>query len=1242
MKSFRALFVVGTLAVVLCALGVAPALANSSHVFSTAFGEAGSGDGQLELRTGEGSSGVAVNSGTHDVYVADTGNHRVDEFSPSGAFVRAWGWGVADGTTEALQVCTSGCHAGLPGAGAGQLSEPTSIAVDNSSGPSQGDVYVSDGASVAKFSASGAYISTNRGIAVTFPVAGPFAGGLAGIAVDASGNLWVYGDVQEPGRGGIVFEFAQDGSFITDWQAGAVPVDIGIAIDSAGNLDMTGIFNFLDRYTSSGAVIGTVNGRQTETGVAVDAGDNLFLDEAGERIKRYAPSCDPAKGSCTPVESFGAGGELNGATRLAVDASNDTVYVSNVGNDQIAVFGRTPDTITGPPANRTATTATLSGTVQPDNTAVSDCHFEYVADSEYHAEESNPYATGGTVPCDVLPAGSAAVAVHAETTGLAPGMAYHFRLQATNVYGTSFGGDETVPGTPPAVLSTSAANVTSASAELRATINPDGGDTTYHFEYGTTTAYGASIPAPDADIGSGVGIRSVSRGIQGLHAGTVYHYRVVAHNPLGTIVGPDSTLTTPAPSGATGVDTCSNAAIRAVQHATTLPDCRAYEQVAPPNRGGAPIFGGNEAEWQAAADGSAIAYTSSGGFADEVTGGALAFTYIGSRTPGGWSTHALLPPQAPDFILPFPHMLDFSQDLSRGILADGTGGGGGEFGQDDPPIVPGEPPHNANLFLRDNSTNSYQLIDLTPPGATPAGAALMQASSDLSHVAFTETATLTPNAPAAEGHYLLYDWSGGVVHLLGVFPNGTPIPVDTRATVPTAGFDSHAVSADGSRIYFETDGSDRNLYLRQGDTSTVQVDASHGPGPGGGGRFAVASSDGSQAYFSDDAARGLTSDTVAGSGLNLYRYDANSEGLVDITPAAHAEVVGVLGASQDGSYVYYVANGVLAPGASSGNCVIGAGSPSETCNLYVSHGGATTFIGALNGADYNDWTAFSGSNHEDTAVVSPDGRYLAFESLNSLTGYENVMANGGVCKSDVFGADRRCREVFLYDAAAGPAGSLDCASCNPNGGAPAGSSLLAVPPDAGALINQIAGYMPRYLSDSGRLFFNSRDALVPQDVNGQWDVYEYEPARAGSCGQGQGCISLISSGASPSASLFIDASVTGDDVFFRTSDQLVAQDGDQSTDLYDAKVGGGLTAQNETAPVACGGEACRPPAAGQPADQITGSSGLTGAGNLAPSAPLSSHGKPVKKKHPVKKKRHPKKRRRARGRRATHNRGGAK
>jgi hypothetical protein len=269
--------------------------------------------------------------------------------------------------------------------------------------------------------------------------------------------------------------------------------------------------------------------------------------------------------------------------------------------------------------------------------------------------------------------------------------------------------------------------------------------------------------------------------------------------------------------------------------------------------------------------------------------------------------------------------------------------------------------------------------------------------------------------------------------------------------------------------------------------------------------------------------------------------------------------------------------------------------------LYVYHDGATTFIAALNGEDLGDWHQQpEGSNY--TATVSPDGRYIAFQSLNSLTGYDNLAANGVQCGAVEGGTPQpRCAEVYLYDADAGPSGELSCASCNPSGGAPVGPSLLAIPPHE-AVGDQLANYMLRYLSDSGRVFFNSLDALVPQDTNGQWDVYEYEPGGIGSCQQGQGCVSLISSGKSPNASVFRDASLTGEDVFFTTSEPLVAQDDDQSSDLYDARSEGGIASQNETPASGCVGEACKPPVVGQPGEQPPASSGLSGTGNLTPSS----------------------------------------
>ena len=152
----------GALSALLLALGVlalaaGTASANSAHAPSgvtlgSGFGE---GAGQLELaapvRAPEeaawwriAGSGVAVDNATHDVYVADTGNHRVDEFESNGTFIRAFGANVGG---PGIDTCTliPGCKAGATGSASGDLEAPKFVAVDNSPGPSHGDVYVGDG-----------------------------------------------------------------------------------------------------------------------------------------------------------------------------------------------------------------------------------------------------------------------------------------------------------------------------------------------------------------------------------------------------------------------------------------------------------------------------------------------------------------------------------------------------------------------------------------------------------------------------------------------------------------------------------------------------------------------------------------------------------------------------------------------------------------------------------------------------------------------------------------------------------------------------------------------------------------------------------------------------------------------------------------------------------------------------------------------------------------------------------------
>jgi hypothetical protein len=248
-------------------------------------------------------------------------------------------------------------------------------------------------------------------------------------------------------------------------------------------------------------------------------------------------------------------------------------------------------------------------------------------------------------------------------------------------------------------------------------------------------------------------------------------------------------------------------------------------------------------------------------------------------------------------------------------------------------------------------------------------------------------------------------------------------------------------------------------------------------------------------------------------------------------------------------------------------------------------------------------------------------------SDRELTGYDNLDAVSG--KPD--------EEVFLYD---GESGRLVCASCNPSGARPAGEEAAQASPRHGGFVVQEAWeassswlaaevpawtvyrlkdavYQSRYLSDSGRLFFNAVDPLVPQAVNGNWDVYEYEPPGVGSCSAGSvtfsprssGCIGLVSGGGSPRESAFLDASENGNDVFFLTTAKLVGGDTDESPDVYDAHV---CTAAEPCFPAevvsspACDTEAsCRPAPTPQP--EVFGapaSASFSGPGNFPPTPPV--------------------------------------
>jgi hypothetical protein len=94
---------------------------------------------------------------------------------------------------------------------------------------------------------------------------------------------------------------------------------------------------------------------------------------------------------------------------------------------------------------------------------------------------------------------------------------------------------------PPEVTTNPAANVASFSATLNSLVLPRGLTTTAYFQYGPTTTYGFTTPM---QTHTGNAFQPISANIAGLSAGTIYHFRIVAHNNNGTNYGSDMTFTT--------------------------------------------------------------------------------------------------------------------------------------------------------------------------------------------------------------------------------------------------------------------------------------------------------------------------------------------------------------------------------------------------------------------------------------------------------------------------------------------------------------------------------------------------------------------------------------------------------------------------------------------------------------------------------------------------------------------------
>jgi hypothetical protein len=706
---------------------------------------------------------------------------------------------------------------------------------------------------------------------------------------------------------------------------------------------------------------------------------------------------------------------------------------------------------------------------------------------------------------------------------------------------------------------------------------------------------------------------------------------------------------------------------------SALPDGRQWELVTPINKHGsgikAPPPEGGVVE--ASESGSALSYISSAPLGEAAEGNRSleVVQNLAERSGGSWHSRDLSTRNATLGEFELGHTTEyemFAGNLSTALVEP----------RGDTPLPPlaENADQEQTLYLRDDAGAAYTAL-VTPANTLP-GSVFGQpgnklefrgASPQLEQVVFSSPEALTDEVATNDERRNLYEWDAGRLALVSVLPSGHP------ASEPGGALESeeselgwenevvrNAISSDGTRVIWQTTQSGGHLYLRDMTSKeTVQLDTPEAglpeqtetPKP----EFQGANEEGTRVFFTD--VQRLT----AGSHAEANAPDLYAAELVPGTHLAYkitdltedtneeepAKVKGlVLGYSSSGSYIYYVADGMLTPGAGQTRCQ----SEEAQCSLFMDHYDSTTghwttsLIATLSGNDGSDWGDPSGRLVSLTARVSPNGQYLAFMSQEQLTGYDNDDIATGIPD----------KEVFLYDAATN---GLRCVSCNPSGEQPRGLADPAVDASIEAPLVDPAKiwqgkslaasipswtpsniretfYQPRYLSNSGRVFFDAADALVPADSNQREDVYEYEPegAEDGECNAGTqsasetyvqqtetegeatggahagvaaGCVALISAGSSSEESVFLDASVSGEDVFLLTTSQLTPEDNDGAFDIYDAHVCSASSpcpaASAASGPSCSSAETCRtgvstqPVGTGEPASAIQ-----TGNGNLVP------------------------------------------
>lgn len=859
-----------------------------------------------------------------------------------------------------------------------------------------------------------------------------FAGNVRNVAIDLSDDTVYVDEVASfPFGGSTIKRYVTDGKPAPTYTADpgfSVPEGQGLAVDqSTGNLLVSDAgAEAVRRYDSTGKLLGTIS----TPGIApawiltlpdgsfyvapAAGGDLTHFSGAGVLLGTIAVgaiqglSYDQARsvvvvlfeGTLTTYSTAGAPLAksptfVSGGVGIAVDPVSSALYEHSGENLNAYSPVIVPDATAPVVSGAGPHVAHLSSEVDPGSgpPAGSKMRFEYSGDNGQ---------TWTSTPAQKV---DAAGTFEADLTGLLPNLDYLVRTVAYND-----GISKTTDAVPfstseiaPEVTTGDATDVSETGAVLNGTINPAGVQTTYHFEYGTTTAYGSRVPVSIEGVaGNGRVGKLFSRTIGDLQPGTTYHFRLVAENEFGLTEGLDQTFTTSVAGD--------------VLH-------RFYEQATPAAKNGTaidPRYGPLPKE-----DGEGLYYVSKAGSESApLNAGAISL-----RGSDDWKSGIATDPPINVYSnqgVVWQTTLGISRDFTRSFVVSSR------------QLTPDAVENGVNLYIKDLATGTYAHVASAEEfwGTFPlflfvslgAGGHLQASAPDFSWIVFTSAWPVMPGAPSSA----LYKWSeADGLEVVSVQPG----PEKTQISTYSPGFSSRTgmlASADGSRVYFTSEGPAGVYLWENGETRAISVSEVSGePDTPRGAVFWGASSDGRYGFFSLMEEAKLTDDAPGLRG-DAYRYDAETGdleylgGRLDEFQNISANYFRFLGMSDDGRTVYWRAD--------------------PNTGIVVWHDGVLKPVSPLSAEAGFSW-------------VSPNGRYLAFDS------------GGGLNLFDLETED------------------VTCITCLPDGTQGGGEFPAGLERISGENVAQV-------VTDKGQVFFTSAARLVAADVNGMNDAYVYENGKA--------------------------------------------------------------------------------------------------------------------------------------------------